>query len=331
VKTNLRSLGIQLCGRVDIAKESLTAVRSQLLLENWNLDVTILIDLSNKPDAVIVRDEIHAFAQELFPTANFILPERNLGIARSFLHLQASVFSELDISDWAFFLEEDIILEPLHLTLTERLIGAVKTFKSIQRVSIFQGVYDQVEREQPFDVSISEGTKAFAMSKFGYLAITNKFRDLIDLIYANEWNEAHRFALLLAKGFHLPASSKDFIFDECLRKEGLLSVFWNIGLAHDIGFYGQGGSVWKNLKSSKAYCKLSDYESEFELSLRVKYRYPLLIKQNEEIVLRRALLSEIALQSKDSIRGHIKQVINLFGKKSRILNYLKEILGNFFQ
>jgi hypothetical protein len=199
----------------------------------------------------------------------------------------------------------------LHICLIQRFINSLDPLEHVHRVSLFQGVYDQTTRTLPFDISITEGTKAFALNKQAHLIISDKFKSLIRLVNSDDWSKSHKFAVLLTHGIHLPAHSKDFIFDECLRAANILSLHWNIGLAEDIGFIGQGGSVWRNLESKKIRLELEDFDSQNALMARIRFSFPLIRKENEDIAIRRALFTEEAVMLRGSIKSVARHLIRL--------------------
>ena len=323
--TQIRAVGIQLYNRIDYARACLEALALQT---HFNLETCAIHILVDKPSIKLQesrgfidnREDIVAYALSLFPNANFILPEFNLGIANSFLQLQKNTFESLKSGEWAFFVEEDIILSENHLSIASNLIQAISDIPQIQKISLFQGVYDLIPPTAPMHFGLTEGTKAFAMSKELHLQIQNRLDEVFTKIYSKQVENRHRIAHLLTFGIHVTEPSKDFVVDECIAQTGAISLLWNIGQAIDIGEIGEGGSRWfsnnSELFSEAEILNINIISLNFEL----KYELPRLFEALHTTRLNRAIISEDAILSATSITKSIRNALSQMRKRLNSLS-----------
>ncbi len=311
----IQAVGIQLYNRIDYARACLDALASQKYFNLETCSVHILIDkpnarLKEKIGFIDYRKDIVAHALFLFPNAIFILPESNLGIANSFLQLQKDTFESLKNEDWAFFIEEDIVLSEKHLAIANNLIQATSDIPQIQKISLFQGVYDLIPATEPLAFGLTEGTKAFAQSKELHLKVQSRLEKIFSNIYSNQGENQNRIAHLLTYGIHVTEPSKDFVVDECIAQTGTLSLLWNIGQAIDIGEIGEGGSRWVS-NNSEALSKeeILDISIDF-INLEVKNKLQGLFEALHTNRLNRAIISEDAISMATSITKSLRNVVH---------------------
>ena len=257
-------IGVQLFNRPEYARLVLQSLLAQTMSINVGR-LHIIID-GFKGSFYEMRgdkdktDEVAQIANDLFPGCTVIRNSINRGAGTTFNSLQHVVFD--NENDWAFFLEEDVVLNKEYLEEISNLIAIVEPYDLVVKVACFQVLPTLYNLDRGFEGFYPGlGTKAFAERKDFYEsrhAVLDKFQEIEALDRVSPCqniptiSEYNSYYLSLIANFHrfgiLQSSfNHDVLIDNFLLANNKVHVVTRPYLATDIGYDGMHNNVTPNL------------------------------------------------------------------------------------
>ena len=213
--------------------------------------------------------EVASIAKRLFPKANIIKHEMNLGVGALHNNLQMRVFEAFD--EWAVFLEEDIVLAPSFLREILELIDVINEIEIVARVSCFQPLPNVRHLPRGFNGFYpGHGTKVFAERRSFFNSKQNIVSEYLNLATQfksspNQFKHSQNSAKLSLKGHFLPYFQHDTLVESILNSVGKLQVVTRPNLADDIGIFGLNNYV--SLPLNTQFSPTTEYISSDERRL----------------------------------------------------------------
>lgn len=178
------------------------------------------------------------------PGARIIRAESNLGLARALFALQDAVYL-MQGSEWAIFLEDDIILEPSYLEVLEHLIGLASQTDQVVKVAACQahmGYLAKPPAENRKHFFLGQGTQAFAESKEFFKMRSDITSSYIESLAGSAYMHKNRekvFANLARFGIFNVLGNNDGVIDQLVPYFKKIHIVAGSNLISDIGFGGE--------------------------------------------------------------------------------------------
>jgi len=144
-------IGLLLFNRFDYAKQVLESLRAQTLpVDQSQLHISIdgyagsKAEFQGKPDRTAAIEEL---ARSLFPHATILSAEKNIGITEANCLLEQNMLESHPDATWIGFFEEDYVLSPDYLVITQQLISAAQPVDDIVMVAATGETLDPDNRD----------------------------------------------------------------------------------------------------------------------------------------------------------------------------------------
>ena len=144
-------IGLLLFNRFDYAKQVLESLNEQTLpVDQSQLHISIdgyagsKAEFQGKPDRTAAIVEM---ARSLFPDAVILHAEKNIGITEANCLLEQNMLKSHPDATWIGFFEEDYVLSPDYLLITEQLISAAQPVDDIVMVAATGETLDPLDRD----------------------------------------------------------------------------------------------------------------------------------------------------------------------------------------
>ena len=245
---NTWPIGIRLFNRPDYAEKLIESLQRQTLeISAQSLNFIIdgysgsLDEHRGKPDCTA---EVAHLIRSTFPTAHIEQCSMNIGIAQTAFKLQCQIFDEQD-SEWAIFLEEDVVLEPEYLQALHHMIALADDVPEIVKVAANQTNLNYLKQPPKADrrnFYLGQGTQAFAERRDFFNARKHLTEIYLETIAGRQYSdrdESEVFATLAEQGVFTIMGNNDVVHDRITMALKGLHVVSSQTLLADIGVAGE--------------------------------------------------------------------------------------------
>jgi len=146
-------IGLVLFNRIEYAQKVLESLKAQTLpVDQSKLYISIdgyagsKAEVQGKPDHTSAIEEM---ARSLFPNATIRRLENNIGFTESNSFIEESMLTSHPDATWIGFFEEDYVLSPDYLLITEQLISAAQPLNDVVLVAATGETLDPDNRDIP--------------------------------------------------------------------------------------------------------------------------------------------------------------------------------------
>jgi hypothetical protein len=250
-------IGIRLFNRPEHVRELLSSLASQSIPVEAS-SLTFSIDgfsgsLDEKRGRADNTAQVAALVTEYFPAATILQFASNVGIGESTFALQSKVFASGD-SDWAIFLEEDIVLEPDFLAAMDHLIQLAQDHEEIVKVGT--GLLNLGYLQIPIkpgrkNFFLGHGTKAFAERRTFFVqrrSLTEIYLATIAGRQYSDRDEEQVFATMAEHGVFTVMGNNDVVQNRITASFRKLFVVSDQSLIRDRGISGETNFVLPDIQ-----------------------------------------------------------------------------------
>ena len=241
-------VGIRLFNRPEYAREFFESLQNQSVSIDPTRTICFIDGYPKSSDYFQKVPDRTAEVAELvahyMPKARLIRAERNVGLAKALFTLQQEVFT-LENSDWAIFLEDDLVLDDSYIEVLDHLIELAPVSEKIVKVAACQfhmGYQDLPPAAERRNFFIGQGTQAFAEKKTYFqerTAVTETYLKALEGSSYLHKNREQVFAALAARGIFNVMGNNDGALDQMIGLFNKLHVVAGKQLLVDIGIQGE--------------------------------------------------------------------------------------------
>jgi len=250
-------VGIRLFNRPEYAREFFESLKKQSVAIDPARTICFIDGYPKSSDYFQkVPDrtaEVAEVVAHYIPEARLIRAEHNVGLAKALFTLQQEVF-KIENSDWAIFLEDDLVLDENYIEVLEHLIQLAPVSGKIVKVAACQfhlGYQDQPPAADRKNFFIGQGTQAFAEKRTYFQERTEVTETYLRALEGSSYLHKNReqvFATLASQGIFNVMGNNDGALDQMIGLFNKLHVVAGRQLLQDIGIQGETSFRYPNIE-----------------------------------------------------------------------------------